>query len=206
MKHKAFDGFLLVVVVIGGVLAGQTAWERSRLLRHYARLVQLTSDLPITDASKVHVHALETGEPLHFAWRVYIPANSKQTMATQFAGGRGSSSLNGPSEFIARVRFRPDREGRMEVYEHFGGTSGRMTFGDQALAGLLRDRWDRVRVEQLGAPGLAVIEPDQPAVFLRLSLPDDLLREARKKHSASTQPQLGPVLYELNLNPRASVP
>jgi hypothetical protein len=202
MKHKAFDGFLLVVVLIGGVLAWQTAWERGRLLRHYERLVQLTGDLPITDASKVHVRALETGEPMHFAWRVYIPANSKQT-TIKLAGGGLNFWLNGSSEFIARVRFRPDQEGQMEVYEHFGGVSGRRTFGDQALAELLRDRWDRVRVEQLGAPELAVIEPGQPAIFLRLTLPDDLVREAQTKLSPSTQQQYVPVLFELKLDPKA---
>jgi hypothetical protein len=81
-----------------------------------------------------------------------------------------------------------------------------MGLGDKALAELLRDRWDKVRVEQLGAPELTILEADQPAVLLRLTLPEDLPREAKKSLSPYAQQQFVPVLFELDLGPRTSKP
>jgi len=78
------------------------------------------------------------------------------------------------------------------------------SLGDKALAELLRDHWDKIRVEQLGAPELAVLGPNQPATVLRLTLPDDLRAEAHKK-APYMRAQL-PVLFELNLGTKASKP
>jgi hypothetical protein len=204
MRHRAFDWFLLGILLIGGGLAWQTSRERGRLEQHYRRLMRKTGKLPITDASKVHVSALNTGELLHFAWRIYLPAKSKQRWSSP-AGMSSTTSSSTRSEFIGRLRFRQDEQGRLELYEQLLGTGGRMTFGDQALAELLRGRWDQVRVEQLGSPKLAVIEPDQPAVFLRLTLPEDLEAEARKKLPPSTVTRYVPILFEWDFGP-ASTP
>jgi hypothetical protein len=70
----------------------------------------------------------------------------------------------------------------------------------------MRDRWGRIRVEQLGAAGLATLGPNQPAVLLRLTLPDDVQAEARKKLSRSVQKQFVPLLFELHLGPTAPKP
>jgi hypothetical protein len=208
MRHRALDWFLLAVVLIGGVLAAQTSRERARLEQHYRRLIQMTGELPITEPSKVYVRALDTGEPLHFAWRIYLPAKSKQRWSSHWAGSSSTSttSSNTPSEFVGRLRFRQDEQGRLELYERLSNTSSRMTFGDQALAELLRDRWDKVRVEQLGSPRLAVLDPDQPAVFLRLTLPEDLQEEARKKLPPFTVTQYVPILFEWDFGPDVANP
>jgi hypothetical protein len=205
MKHRALDLFLLIVVAIGGALAWQTGRERSRLSGEHARLARITGDLPIADASQVHVQALDTGEPLHFAWRVYFPPNYRQTLRNS-NGGEGTSWSSSSTEFIARVVFRQDEQGLLQVYTHFSGGSSRSGLGDKALAELLRGRWDKIRVEQLGAPDLAALGPNQPAVLLRLTLPDDLQAEARKKLPPHTQKRFVPVLFELDLGPKASKP
>jgi hypothetical protein len=73
MKHRVLDLYLLIAALIGGTLAWQTGRERSRLSEKYDEPARVTGDLPIADASKVHVRALDTGDPMHFAWRVYYP-------------------------------------------------------------------------------------------------------------------------------------
>jgi hypothetical protein len=199
MRRTLFDWFLLLVVLVGGILAWQTSRERSRLTARHSRLARVTGDLLIVDATKVHALALNTGYPLHFAWRVYLPPNYSQKLrggGMMFTPGSGQ-----PAEFIARVRLRPRHDGDMDVYTHVGKASIRISLGNNALAELLYNRWDKIKVEQLGAPELAVIKADQPAVLLKLTLPDDLQSEAQKKLSPNQQQQFDPVLFELNLGP-----
>lgn len=205
MKHRAFDLFLLIVVIIGGALAWQTGRERSRLSERHARLARITGDLPIADASRVHVQALETGEPMHYAWRIYYPPSYKAILGNS-DGDWSTSWSSSSSEFIARVVFRQDDEGLLQVYTHFSGGSSQSSLGDEALAKLLCDRWGKIRVEQLGSPHLATLGPNQPAILLRLTLPDDLRAEARKLLSPYDRERYVPVLFELNLGPKASKP
>ncbi len=202
MKHRMLDGFLLVTLLVGGVLAWQSGRERSRWMEWHARLARATGDLVVADPSLVHFRALETGDPLHFAWRVYFPANYSQILSGSTGGVTRTGSSRRATEFLARVRFRPDDCGVIQVYTHFANGSSRSTLGDKELAELLRDRWDKIRVEQVGAPKLAVIKPDQHAVLLRLTLADELQVEARKKLSAGEQQQFVPVLFELDLGPK----
>ncbi|HEV3121028.1 MAG TPA: hypothetical protein VGY53_03960, partial [Isosphaeraceae bacterium] len=182
MKRSAVDLLLIIVIVIGGAVAWQTGQERSRLEREHDRLVQKTGALPIGDASQAHFQAIPTGEPLHFAWRVFYPPNYKQVLK-QSTGGWGTSQSSSSSEFIARVRIRENEQGALEVYTRISGHCSRSSLGDSKLAELLRGRWDKIRVEQFGAAGRGTVKPDQSAVLLRLTLPDDLQAEARTKLS-----------------------
>lgn len=202
---KAIDVLLLLILVCGGFLAWQTGRERRRLTATYDRLARTTGDLAISDPSKVHFLALETGEPLHFAWRAYVPPNYRVTLQSGTTG-QSSSWSSSSVEFIARVRFRQDDRGALEVYTHFSGGSSRMGIGDRTLGELLRGRWDKVIVEQVGSAGLTAIDRGKPTVLLRLKLPDDLAKEARKVLTAYDQERLVPVFYELKLGQNASNP
>ena len=105
MKHKLLDWFLIIVVLIGGVLTWQTGRERSRLTARHGRLAKLAGDLRIADPSKVYVLALDTGEPLHFAWRMYFPPNYKLSLLSRHSGVSVFGTSR-PSEFIgARCAF-----------------------------------------------------------------------------------------------------
>ncbi len=184
MNRRIVEGSLIVLVLIGGTLAWYTGRERGRLTQHYERLVRMVGDLPLKDASKVHVLALDTGDPRHFAWRVYLPPPYNLTFNDR-SGSLWTSSIGSP-ESIFRVRFRQDAQGDMELYEQFGGMSTQSSFGTTELGEFLRSRWEKVKVEQLGAPEVAVLDPDQPAVLLRLTLANDLLdgREAPSRGPA----------------------
>src|SRR5689334_110913 len=116
MRPRALDLILLLVILPGGFLAWQSGRQRKRLEDRYERMVRVAGDLAIADPTKVYIRALDMGEPLHFAWRVYLPPN--YTLVVRNLTGNGSSgsstswSLN-PVEFIARVRFRKDEQGLM---------------------------------------------------------------------------------------------
>lgn len=203
-KHRALDLILLLVALVGGFLALQNGRQLRQVRAEYERLSKITGDLPISDASKVHVRALETGERLHFAWRVYLPLNYRAIL--RHNSGSSSSWRSDPYQFIARVRFREDEQGRLQAYTCFSGSSSCMGLGDSMLAKVLHDNWDKIRVEQLGAPGLALIAPDQSAVLLRLTLPDELQQVAREKLPPWMQNHFVPTLFELHLGPEATKP
>jgi hypothetical protein len=200
LKQRVFDWFLIAVVLSGGVLAWQTGRERSRLTARHSRLAKSTGELPIADASKIYALALDTGEPLHFAWHLYFPPNCTQTLNGRF-GGQFNLSDCPAGDSIARVRLRHDEEGLMQLYVHIGVGSMGTSFENEKLAALLRDRWDTVKIEQLGAPKLAVMKPDHPVPLLRVSLPDLLHADAKTKLSPESLNQFDPVLLEINVSP-----
>ena len=199
-KQRVFDWFLIAVVLSGGVLAWQTGQERGRLTARHSRLVKTTGELPIEDASKIYALALDTGEPLHFAWHLYFPPNCTQTLSYRF-GGQFNSWECPTGDSIARVRLRHDDQGLLQLYLHFGSSSMGMSFEEKDLTALLRDRWDTVKIEQLGAPKLVVMKPDQPVPLLRVMLPDLLQADAKTKLSPESQKQFIPVLLEIGVSP-----
>ena len=204
MKPRPIDLLLLLAILPGCFLAWQTGRERRRLEARYERMVRIAGDLPIADPSKVYVRALDTGEPLHYAWRFYLPPNYNLILRNETGGGSGGSSTSsstGSREFIGRVRFQPDAQGILTVYTHFEGGSSMMGIGDLALAELVTAHQGEIRVEQLGSTGLAELEPGRSAMLLRLTLPDELVDEARKRLSPQEQPSV-PMLFEMELGPR----
>jgi hypothetical protein len=205
MKHGVLNAFLLVAVLSGGVLALLAGRERSRLSRRYERLVRTTGPFSISDPSKLYFQAVDTGEPFHFAWHAYLPANYRMVVIGSL-GPDCSSTSNYPRDFIARVRFHQEEQGIMQVYTNFSSSGVRFGFRDKELTELLRDRWDRLLVEQLGTRELAVADHDRPVVLLRLTLPDELAGEARKKLSKDVQKKYVPVVFQLGLDPTLSEP
>ena len=181
MPIRLLNVVLLIAAVIGGVLAYRAARERQQLLAERRRLENKVGSMPIGDPSKVHVRALETGEELHFAWRVYLPPGFSYTWRCGGDTGVSRSRSQIAREFIARVRLREDERGRLFVFSKHASGSSRLGLGDEQLADLLRDRWDEVRVEQLAADDVVVVDADEVATLLRLTLSDDLKREIEQK-------------------------
>lgn len=205
MKHRAVDVVLLLVILIGGVLAWRTDRTRSRLQDEYVRLSEITGELSIVDPSQVCIKALKTDDKMHYAWRVYFPPNYSQTLTTNTGSSHGSSS-SAAADFIARVSFREDKSGTLQVFTRFAGGSSTMTVGDQELARLLRDRWNEVLVEQMGAEKVVTIDQSKAAFLLRLRLPSDLREATRTKLASSLDKSLGPVLFEIRLGRDAQQP
>jgi hypothetical protein len=204
MRPRPLDLLLLLAILPGAFLAWQTGRERGRLEGRYGRMVRIAGDLPIDDPTKVYIRSLDTGEPLHYAWRIYLPPN--YTLKVRKRSGNGSSGESSSwsrdsQEFIARVRFRKDEQGLMNVYTHFHNASSMGGVGDHAVTELLTAHLHEIRVEQLGSSGVVVVEPDRSAVLLRMSLPDELDGEAREGQSPQgSKPD--PVLFEMEFGPK----
>jgi hypothetical protein len=204
LRPRAIDLLLLLAILPGGLLAWQTGRERGRLEARYERMVKIAGDLPIADPTKVYIRALDTGEPLHYAWRVYLPPNYTLIVRNRAGNGNGGSSTSwslNSVEFIARVGFRKDEQGLMNVYTRFHNGSSMSGFGGRAVTELLTAHPGEVRVEQLGSSGIAVVQPDQSAVLLRMSLPEELVGEAHKGQSPRGL-KADPLLFELEFGPR----
>jgi hypothetical protein len=208
MRYKALDLILLIVLAVGGVLAWQSSRERSRLMATHARLVAITGDFQITDPTLIHVLALETDDPKHFAWRIYLPPGPKQDIRVRSGHGTFSQSNSNtkPSDSIARVVLREDKNGLLEIYSRFSRGSSRTNMGEKALADLLRGRWESLRVEQAGAGGTARLDPKKPYTLLRLTLPEDMQAEALAKLPEHIRKQYVPELLHIELIPSAPRP
>jgi hypothetical protein len=200
MKRKLLDLLLFAGLVIGGVSAWRSGVERSRLERKYRRLSQITGELRVEDASRLNLLALETGDPLHFAWRVYIPPKY-EFRVHRSSGGGGSSSSSAAKDIIGRVRLREDEEGQLLAYTHFGGFSTKMGIADQSLAAFLHGRQDRIRVERLASTHLEMLPTGRSAVLLRLSFPEEMREEARQALTPHVYETSFPVFYELTVGP-----
>lgn len=198
MNRRILDFVLLAAAVIGGIMAWQTARERTRLKGDYDRLAAVAGDLPVADPSKVAMKALKTGTPLLFAWRVYTPPGYRGVISNN-AGGLGTTTHTQSAEFIARAGIRETDDGKLESYTSFLGGSTRFGLGDPSLVKFLHGRWDKIQVEQLGADGITTLEPDQYAVLLRLSMPKEMEAEARKTLEPHLLERCVPILFEFRL-------
>lgn len=196
---------LIAAILVGGFLAWRSGAERARLRAEYVRLVSLAGDLQVTDSTKLHFLAIETGDPLHFAWRVYFPPRYSPRWTGSFyplfdrymhMGSAGAQS-------VIRVRFCENRAESLEVFETFPNRNQGNALGDASLAKLLRNRWNEIEVKLTGENGVEVIDPKNTVVVLRMTLSKALENEARTKLSWSAKRALSdsPVLYELKLIP-----
>jgi hypothetical protein len=199
MIRRLPDLILLVVLLAGGVWALKTGMERSRLQAEFDRLVRATGDMAVEDPSKVHVRAIPTGDPLHFAWRVYTPANYPLLRRTS-TGSSGSSTSPTPEEFIVRLRFR-EIEGRLRVYDFGKNGSTGSSLGGKALANFLRGRFEQLVVEQLGTSKVEIIDPKEPMSLIRVGLPEAMQAEARDTLTLPENQQFNPVFFTMEMGP-----
>lgn len=197
--RRAIHLVLITTIAIGAYYAWQTGRERARLQAQYDRLVRVVGSLGQADLTRPQILALETGEPLHFAWRLSVPPRYRVSARSQSGGG--SSSWSGSAtDVIARVRLREDpRSGLIQVYASYAGGSSLMSLGDRSVAELLRRHGDRLRIEQIGRGQPTALAIGQPSVLLRLSWPDDLQDEVRNSLSRGYRDGMVPTLYALEL-------
>jgi hypothetical protein len=206
MIRKAVELLLIAAVMVGGVLAWRTGLECARLGAEYARLARVAGDLTITDPTKIHVLAIDTGEPLHYAWRIYLPLNVDRKVFSRFRSMELLTASK-PEEFVMRVqiRLRPDLTG-LQIYERGEFGINESNLGDERLANLVLGHEGELQIEQLGSGGVAVIEPDQTPVMLRLAMSPGMQAKALQTLDASDQKSLIPELYRWEIGPEKSKP
>ncbi|MBN2294352.1 MAG: hypothetical protein JXM70_18125 [Pirellulales bacterium] len=200
MPLKLLNISLLIAAIIGGFYTYRANRQYRQLKAEVNRLSVEVGDLDVADPSKAYVEALPTGEPLHFAWRVYLPANFQACW--KHTSGSSWSTNSEPSEFLSRVRIIEDDKGQLLVYHKEHGGSGKCNLGSTKLAKLLRGRWNEIHVEQLGSDGIAVVDPNDISVLLRLTLSDELKIEAQEKLNKYENKQYQKELFGIRFGSR----
>ena len=194
---------LLVVALCGAVVAVREGRLRRELLAEHQMLANETGYLDIVDPSKAHVVALPSDDPLHFRWRIHLPAKYEALWRTSEWGRDASGTTVQAESFIAQVRFRKNEFGFVRVFSDMkvGGVS---SVGGRELQAFLSDKWDQIERVQLGVGGQVVVEPDQVATLLQLRMPEAMAREAKSVLPAPWGSNYIPVLYEVQFGTKGA--
>lgn len=180
MGIKILNTTLLLAAVIGAVFAYRASREYRQTLAAHRELKALTS-VPIGDPTKVHVRALATGEDLFFSWHLYVPEGVSlccRENYRQFGINWVWKRASGVSDCFATVQLRERFGG--DVMVDIGLNDDRdvpYRLGGRDLWNFLRDHQDRIQIAQFGGNGVEEVEADEVVPLLRLTLPDELMKE-----------------------------
>ncbi len=175
------DLILILFAIVGGYLALQSGMERASFTAHVTRIEKKIGTFKITDPTLIHIQAVETENPLEFAWRVYLPANYFMNLvqSSDTAGATSSWSTNvKPAEFMARVILR-ESNGLLECYSSFNSASSVRVFQGSLYAAAVREQFGRLNIEQLGKSELTTHAPNRDLTLLKISLPTELLQSMK---------------------------
>lgn len=194
MNRRLFDCILLLITLAGVVPAWLTSIEVRRLTREHERFERMSQSLVVTDPSKVHLIAIDTGDPYHFAWRVFTPANYQMSLSSI-----GSFIQTKQGESLAQVRFIRNHYGQICISTTFLGIESYVYQFERETADMLLDHWNDVTVYRAGSTGSVVAGENGRLVLLRLTLSEDALREIGPKLEPSSRFR-PPLIYETELN------
>lgn len=192
-RRPLFDALLILLTLVGGYFAVQSSRKRASLSDRVAGIEKSIGVFPISDPNLVYVQALETENPLEFAWRIYLPANYKMTRVLQSfsSGSTSSGGLNtNPTEFIARVIFR-EKNGMLECFSNFGNSSSVTGFQGPVYADAFQNNFNRLEIKQLGKTGQEALDPDKELTLLRISFSSDLQHAMKHKFADSIVGEFG---------------
>lgn len=181
LLQRAFEIVLVAAILIGAVLVFQSSSLRSELTREHARLMAKTGSLTIKDPTQAQIQAIETGEPLSYAWRVYLPPNYSFAYRCSSGGGSGSQSAAWEGIFRFRIKAVGDD---FRIYYRFAGGSGMRGLGSPQLKELFDKNPElagKLVVEQLGKNELATFDPSEVKTLIKVALPEEMLQELKPK-------------------------
>jgi hypothetical protein len=165
---RVFNVLLLLAALVGGCLAIQAGCENQRLRAEHRVLKAEVGLVSVGDPDQVHVVAIDTGDPLDFAWQIYMPARLKLHWEANFHQSRSSGTHGGGNQDayfdLLRVRLREKSDGRHEVWFKQRGGSSLMGISSQDFE-LFKQ--GKVVIEQLGVQGSAVVERYQVGTLLQ---------------------------------------
>jgi hypothetical protein len=199
--QRAVEFSLVVVILIGAAFLYRSTVARSELTREHERLAEKVGRLPIKDPTKIHLLAIETGDPQQFAWRAYFPANYHYSYSCSSGGGSGSMSE--PWEGILRVGVR-DVKGQLLIYHRLQQGSGLRGIGHSQVNKLLKEHPEqlkKLRAEQLAKREMMILDPSEALTLIRLALSDEILAEAKGRMSERELKELSAPLEWVRIGP-----
>lgn len=181
--HRLLQTGLILLIVAGVALVVR---QRQRLQAYRveaARLQAKWGALQVDVPEKIYLRAVQTDDPLHFAWRLHLPGGTTYSLVNRLANGYTSASIQAtdPVEFLARCHLRIGDDGLETFVDvHASGQGGHRSvrqnnFGE--LAELITATDQPLSIELLGAGKAVMLEPDQPATLLQIRASESL-REA----------------------------
>lgn len=203
IMQRIIEIVLIVIIAIGGAFLFPTLMKLYGMQREYNHLAQKMASLGVTDHTKVHIRAIDTGEPLHFAWQAYFPANYSFAYTTK--SGNGSKASGAPVHTILRVRLR-EVDGHLMIDKRFGGGTSRTTSGVPKLIEFLNEHpgaLQKLRVEQLAVDEMMVFDVSETHTLLKISLPPDLQAKAKEKFEKREYDQIVPTIEWIRFGPAA---
>ncbi len=172
---------LLLLIGAGLCMLLQAQAEQREVAREYDRLAAKVGRLQVTDASKFYVAPIPTDDPMHFAWRVYLPAGlALQQRAEHLSGGSTSSaSIQSAGERVLRACYRFEGDSTKVFVKGFSGAS-ESGFSDKSFAKFVQKHWREFEVESLAANGPTQYEPDEILTLLKITIPENLYEEIKQ--------------------------
>ena len=199
MKHW-LNVVLVLVAFVGLLFSVQQGLVKQTLSREYEILAAEVGYLESTGVDGVCVIALPTRDPMHFRWRIFVPASEEIYWTNRRWGGKEVGiPIKGPLSFIANVRFRQGENGMLRVWWGFEETATVISLGGAELNELLDGRWGDMEVEQLASDGRIVMKSGELTSLLRISMPDEMREEAQQVLSPQVANLYVPELYQLEL-------
>ncbi|WP_254507914.1 hypothetical protein [Anatilimnocola floriformis] len=192
---------LTIVILIGAVFLWRSTSTRSELTREHDRLANKVGRLQIKDPTKIHLLAINTDDPQHFAWRAYFPPNYHYAYSCSSGGGSGSNSS--AWEGILRVRVR-EVNGKTLLSHALLNGSGLRSIGSEPLTKVLKEQpgmTPRLQAEQLGTKGLVMFDTSEVLTLVKLSLSDEALADAKQHLNEWELKQLTPHLERIRIGP-----
>ncbi len=201
--HHFFNIVLVVIALIGVWKSISLQSQTIELKKILQRLKTQFGDLEIGDPALIHIRAIKTNEPLHFAWRVYVPANCK--CATSMMSGGSSLGSSGtfssaPSHFIARVRLYKNAQGELGIYETWQSGSSYSSVANSDLMDHLRENASLFDIELAGEDETIAIAPGQTMTILKISVPPELQAQHPEWQQNNDIKHYLPTVLQLQLN------
>ena len=108
------DLCLIALSAFGCYFAIQSGLKKSDLDFHFAQLAVKSEEVKFSraleDPNRIYVEAIETGNPLEFAWSVYLPTgfrnNAFIASPSGAVGGNSMMPLTEPNLSIARFKIK----------------------------------------------------------------------------------------------------
>jgi hypothetical protein len=166
MILRSVHALLLLAALVGAFLAIQAGREHQLLRAEHRRLKAEVGLLSVTDPDKMHVVAIPTGDPLHFAWQVYVPAICGLRWKASYGNGGtgGSSSGNAEPYFdLLRVRIRERKDGSPEIWFKRRSGSSLVSVSPRDVEMI---KQGEATIEQLAAEQTAVVDSQQVYTLL----------------------------------------
>ena len=181
-KMLRFPNAVLLLVIVAGLIVLVVKQQAvTSMSAEHAALTEQFGELEIGDPSRFHMVRVETGDPMYFQWRFYVPAGAQLTVRRY----RGRSGWSGSSSSIASeahssllsCRFRVV-DGELSIFTSHDGGSGlsRWNWKPKFEAELVK-RWDELDIKVVGKEETIDFAPNEAVVALKISVPPELKKE-----------------------------